>query len=526
MEAIRLAPGHVSGGRAVDLSEFVEVASGAQRVDLTHEESARVQRSFEFLEDFRRDKVIYGINTGFGPMAQYRVADAEVKQLQYNIIRSHATGLGKPLPKEYVRGAMYSRYLTFSRGYSGVHPDALNALLLFLNEDLTPWVPEHGSVGASGDLVQMAHVALALIGEGELLGDAGERIATGEALQQLGAEPLAMHIREGLALINGTAMMNSIGLLTLRRADRLLQWAICFSALLNEVAGSYDDFVAPPLYTLRAGSGQQEVGKVLSAILADSQRLPSRQQDFYSGLSTQHFDQKVQPYYSLRCVWQILGPIYSTVRFVLGTLLDELNSVSDNPVVCPDRQTVLHGGNFHGDPVALAMDQLKAVMVKLTVLAERQLNYLLHDRVNEQLPPFVNLGKLGLNYGLQASQFTATSTTAESLTLAFPMYVHSLPSNNDNQDVVSMGTNAALLCARVVENGFDVMSILAMALCQAVDALDIANALSSHTARLYKELREVFPVLREDRALYLDAARVREYLFETDSFGDSLSFEE
>ena len=206
--------------------------------------------------------------------------------------------------------------------------------------------------------------------------------------------------------------------------------------------------------------------------------------------------------------------MWHTIALVEEALVSELNSVSDNPLVCPELNNVVHGGNFHGDAVSLSMDQLKMVMVRVAMLAERQLNYLMHDRINGILPPFVNLGKLGVNYGLQAAQFTATSTTAECQTLGYPMYLHSIPNNNDNQDIVSMGTNSALLCAQVVENATEVLSVLHMALTQAVDALGIEERLSPTTREVYKAVRNEFPQVVEDRALYFDLEWIKAYIQE------------
>ena len=218
------------------------------------------------------------------------------------------------------------------------------------------------------------------------------------------------------------------------------------------------------------------------------------------------------PYYSLRCVPQILGPILETIENAEKILTEEFNSVDDNPIVDTSSENIYHGGNFHGDYVSFEMDKLKIAVTKLTVLAERQLNYLFHDRINGILPPFLNLGKLGLNYGMQAMQFTATSTTAECQTLANPMYVHSIPNNNDNQDVVSMGTNSALLARNVIENSFQVMSIEMIALAQAVDCMKIEDKLSEKTKRLYHEIRSLVPVFVEDTTKYGDIAVVEAFL--------------
>jgi histidine ammonia-lyase len=220
----------------------------------------------------------------------------------------------------------------------------------------------------------------------------------------------------------------------------------------------------------------------------------------------------VQEYYSLRCVPQILGPVYDTIANTEKVLENEVNSVNDNPVIDHVREMVYHGGNFHGDYVSLEMDKLKTVVTKLCMLSERQLNYLLNDKLNQKLPPFVNLGKLGLNFGMQGMQFTATSTTAENQTLSYPMYLHSISNNNDNQDIVSMGCNAALITHQVINNTFDVLAIQAIALVQAIDYLKCHSRLSSSTHRLYDEIRSIMPVFVEDEPKYHMLQRIRSYL--------------
>lgn len=228
--------------------------------------------------------------------------------------------------------------------------------------------------------------------------------------------------------------------------QKLLRWSVAASVMMNEIAASYDDFMAQSLNEAKHHKGQQEIAAMMREWVAGSKCVLQRENELYNQVHKEKiFEHKVQPYYSLRCVPQILGPIYDELENAEEVLINEINSACDNPIVDPDTQNIYHGGNFHGDYISFEMDKLKIAVTKLTMLCERQINYLFHDRINGILPPFVNLGVLGLNYGLQASQFTATSTTAECQTLSNPMYVHSIPNNNDNQDIVSMGTNSALL---------------------------------------------------------------------------------
>jgi len=224
----------------------------------------------------------------------------------------------------------------------------------------------------------------------------------------------------------------------------------------------------------------------------------------------------VQEYYSLRCVTQVLGPIYDTIIQAEKVLSDELNSVNDNPVIDHENNNIFHGGNFHGDYVALEMDKLKIAITKLSMLSERQLNYLLNEKLNQKFPPFVNLGVLGLNFGMQGMQFTSTSTVAENQTMSFPMYVHSIPNNNDNQDIVSMGCNAALMTKKVIDNSFEVLGIQMMTVLQAIDYLDCASRLSSETLKIYTEIRKIFPKFIEDSPKYKDLEKIKRHFENSD----------
>ncbi|MDR1203342.1 MAG: aromatic amino acid ammonia-lyase [Tannerellaceae bacterium] len=472
---------------------------------------SKITSCYSFLKDFSRDKVIYGINTGFGPMAQYRIDDDSLRRLQYNIIRSHATGAGSPLPPLYVKAAMIARLITFLQGYSGVHADIVRLLTEFINRDIIPYIPEHGSVGASGDLVQLAHIALTLIGEGEVFYE-GKLRASAEVLEENRLKPFEIYIREGLSVTNGTSVMTGIGLVNLIYAKRLLTWGVIASVMMNEIASSYDDFMSDVLNGAKNHEGQRKVAEMMRFWIEGSTSVRKRENELFGKNNERIFEHKVQPYYSLRCVPQIVGPVWDELENAEKVLINELNSACDNPIVDPETKNVYHGGNFHGDYVSFEMDKLKIAVTKLTMLAERQLNYLCHDRINGILPPFLNMGVLGLNYGLQAAQFTATSTTAECQTLSNPMYVHSIPNNNDNQDIVSMGTNSALLAKTVIENSFQVLAIHFMAIVQAVDCLKIQGRLAPRTQQIYTEIREFFPTFVEDMPKYKEIEAVIAYL--------------
>lgn len=482
--------------------DFILLVENKTPLELHKDLIERVEKNHDFLKEFADDKVIYGVNTGFGPMAQYRVSDEKRIKLQYNLIRSHASGAGQPIPVNHVRAAMIARLNSLSQSKSGVHPSVINTLTDLINKEVYPVVFEHGGVGASGDLVQLAHVALVLIGEGEVIYK-GERQATKEVFDKLNISPIEVTLREGLALMNGTSVMTGIGLLNHHNATKLLKWSMNCSAMINELVEAYDDHFSVPLNGAKMHDGQNKVAENMRELLKDSQLTKKREQHLYTGENKEEiFKEKVQEYYSIRCIPQILGPVYETIKNVGNVLESELNSANDNPIINSDLGQVFHGGNFHGDYVSLEMDKLKLVVTRLTMLADRQLNYLLNAKINEILPPFVNRGVLGLNYGVQGAQFTATSTTAENQALSTSMYVHSIPCNNDNQDIVSMGTNAAQMASKTINNAFEVMAIELIAIYQAIKHLKIEDKLSSNSRNIMEELKEFMPEIIEDNPIY------------------------
>lgn len=495
------------------LKDFQKIIIENEKIELDESLLSRVNTSFQFLKEFSKNKVIYGVNTGFGPMAQFKISDEDTHQLQYNLIRSHSSGIGNPLPAQEVKACMLARLNTLSLGNSGVHRSVVDLLRELINRDITPLIFEHGGVGASGDLVQLAHLALVLIGEGEVFYK-GERKSTKEVFEAEKLEPIKVEIREGIALMNGTSVMSGIGIVNAYKANQLTDISIKLSCAINEIVQAYDDHLSEALNGTKRHYGQQKVAERMRAHLADSKLIRKRADHLYTHFEEQEkvFKEKVQEYYSLRCVPQILGPVLDTLEYTEKVLENEINSANDNPIINVEDQHVYHGGNFHGDYISLEMDKLKIVVTKLTMLAERQLNYLLNAKINEILPPFVNLGKLGFNFGMQGVQFTATSTTAESQMLSNSMYVHSIPNNNDNQDVVSMGTNAAVICRKVIDNAFEVLAIEAITIIQAIEYLGFQDKVSSSTKELYDEIRKIIPAFSNDMVMYPYLEEVKKYL--------------
>lgn len=503
------------GTDRLTVEELEQVVFNTDKVGMTTDTWEDLNAGHDFLREFAKDKVIYGVNTGFGPMAPYKIPDDKHLELQLNLIRSHCSGSGKLVSKQQTRALMIARLSSLTKGYSGIHPEWAELLVQLINADVTPLIYEHGGLGASGDLVQLAHLALCLIGEGKVLDGEQERTAA-EVFAEKGWKPLRPRIREALAVLNGTSAMTGYGAVNVIRARRLLEWSELSSALLIEIVGSYDDYYSESLNGVKAHAGQQSAALRLRTLLAGSKRLRNRTEHLYRPHDNKQLDDKVQEYYSIRCLPQIMGPILDTLNGARQTVEDELNSVSDNPIIDYRSGNVFHGGNFHGDYVSLAMDKLKIATTKLSLLIERQLNYLLNDKLNQQLPPFVNLGTLGLNLGMQGAQFVATSTTAENQSLCSPVYIHTIPSNNDNQDIVSMGANAALMASRVIENTYEVLAVKLLTAVQAVDALKIQDELAPATRRLYDKVRQIVPAFKKDGVMYEATHPVIELLKGTD----------
>ncbi len=505
------------GQSALSLNDFAELIFRNEKVVLDKDALNKVNTNFEFLKKFSSHKLIYGINTGFGPMAQYKVNEENILQLQYNLIRSHSSGSGKLIPAQLSKALMIARLNSFMQAYSGVHTEVVELLKEMINNDICPCIYEHGGVGASGDLVQLAHLGLVLIGEGEVIFEDAVH-PTIEIFNKFNIKPLSIHIREGLAVLNGTSAMTGIGMLNILQARKLLSWSVLFSAMINEIVEAFDDHYSYELNIVKHHNGQNKIASLMRDILKDSKMIRDRSEHLYNpdNLDQEVFEDKVQEYYSLRCVTQVLGPIYDTINQAENVVVNEINSVNDNPVIDHVNHNIFHGGNFHGDYVSLEMDKLKIAITKLSMLAERQLNYLLNNKLNQKFPPFVNLGVLGLNFGIQGMQFTATSTVAENQTLSFPMYVHSIPNNNDNQDIVSMGCNAALMTKRVIDNSFEVLAIHLMTILQAIDYLECHDRLSSSSMSLYDKVRAISPKFIEDQPRYKEMARVKDFLVESD----------
>ena len=477
-----------------------------------------LEKTRKFLDKDSQNKIIYGVNTGFGPMASYIIDKDHIEALQENLVLGHAVGMGDAVKKEFALAAMTVRLNTLVKGNSGISTHLAETLTEMINNRITPVIPEHGGVGASGDLTQLAHIAAAVIGEGDVIYN-GKRQPTKKVFDELGIKPHKLLCKEGLALINGTSMMSGVAALICKDVERLISISIRLGCMSLELVESMDDSIAEKLHKLRPHKGQVRVAKEMREILSSSNRLKSRkilQQLMRDDKDVYKIDNNVQEFYSLRCIPQIVGPVLDILQHTESIVGTEINSVTDNPVIDMENGTVIHGGNFHGDYVASAVDQLKIGIVKLSMLSERRVNFFLHEKLNGKFPPFMNLKKPGLSMGLQGLQFVATSTTAQNQSFSMPHSIHSIPTNADNQDIVSMGTDATMIAAKVVENTFIVMAIELITLAQGIDYLNIDTNLSTSSEKIFRDLRKVFPKVYDDKDITKDLAKVVEYLKESD----------
>lgn len=478
-------------GNELTLADFIVVVTDTEKT-YTRINSDTQNTYFQESEG----ALVYGFNTGFGPMADVFIGPVDQISLQYNLIRSHAAGLGDIISATDSRAILAARLQTLSLGYSAVSNEVLEMLLMLLNSNISPVIPEHGSVGASGDLVQLAHAALCVLGEGQVWSAQTIREAT-DVFAEKAITPANLSGRDGLALINGTAAMTGIAARNTHQAQQLVDIAVKHTAILYELLNVHHSVFDEIVGAVRPHSGQQAIIAQLNQLLIDSryvQKAPPSKPA--AATVTTAMETNPQEFYSLRCVPQILGPIHEATVRAERTVTVELNSVTDNPIFTNDGH--IHNGNFHGDFISYEMDCLKIAVAKLSLLAERQLHQLLHPRLHSKLPPFLNRGIPGVTLGLQGMQFTATSTVAENQALTTPLSTHSIPTNGDNQDIVSMGTNSALLCRKVIENTYQVLAIQAVSLVQATRLLKRTNRVSTPLYEYLAPLFEIVPDTTED----------------------------
>ncbi len=473
-------------GESLGVSAVVAVARDHCKVMLDSRSMERVAASRALLEKLiREEKIVYGITTGFGRFSDVAISKEDAIQLQKNLIASHATAVGEPLPDEVVRGAMLLRVNALAKGYSGVRPLVLQQLAELLNRGITPVIPSQGSLGASGDLAPLSHLALVLTGQGEA-GYRGRRMTGEEALAEAGLKPVTLLEKEGLALINGTQIMTSLGCFAGHDAENLLKASQIIAALTAEALLAVPDAFDPLIARVRPHRGHAAVAKNMLSLLNGSTLVGSD-------------GGKVQDAYSLRCIPQVHGASADALTYARGVIEVEINSANDNPLIFVEEERVLSGGNFHGQPVAQAMDFLAMAAAELGSISERRVERLVNPALSG-LPPFLINGG-GLNSGLMIAQYTAASLVSENKVLCHPASVDSIPCSANQEDHVSMGTTAARKARQVVENVNRVLGIELLAAAQAVDFRKNGR-LGRGTALAYRLLREEVAFLEQDQILY------------------------
>ncbi len=485
---------------ALALDAVGHVAAGAPAA-LGADVHERLRRSHRQLESLAKaGRVVYGLNTGCGPLCDRPVPPADAARFQLNLVRSHASGLGPAHGPAVVRATMLVRAHSLAQGRSGVRPVVVDTLLAMLNADLLPVVPETGSVGASGDLVELAHVAQAVAGEGQV-DWCGRRVAASAAFADAGLVPVVLEGREALALMNGTACETAQAALMVLGAEQLVAAAETTAALVIEVFGGNPEAFDARVHGARPHPGQQASAAHLRALLAGSGRL--RDAEVRGGPERG----PVQDAYTLRCVPQVLGAVRATLAHVRDVVAIELNAVTDNPTFFPEDDVVLHAGNFHGQPIALAVDHAKVALAEIALFSERRLARLLDPATNGGLPPFLIRDRPGVRSGLMGLQYCASSTVAENSVLAHPASLGSVPTNANNQDVVGMGTVAVRQARRLLENARRVVAIELLAAAEAADLVGTA-AFGAATRAAHAAVRAVVPPLLEDRPLGEDVERL------------------
>lgn len=443
-----------------------------------------IEKGYHFLHQKLKDEqqVYYGINTGFGSLCNTRISSYELQQLQLNLLRSHACGLGNQVPKGLVKRMLLLKAISLAKGHSGVQLATVERLLFFYNHDILPVVYEQGSLGASGDLAPLAHLSLPLIGEGEVLIE-NNLVPAGELKERYGIEPIQLHAKEGLALLNGTQFMGAYGTHCIHCAQHLFHQGLRIATLsLEAYDGRHEPFQAN-VHALRNQSGQIKVAEQIR-----------------NCLSPQRAKNQVQDPYSFRCIPQVHGASLDVLEYTATVFERELNAVTDNPTLFPEEDQIISAGNFHGQPLALSLDFLSIAMAELGSIAERRIYKLISG--TRDLPPFL-VQHAGLNSGFMIVQYTAASMVSQNKQLCTPASVDTIDSSNGQEDHVSMGANAATKGLRIIEN---VCSITAMEWLTAAQAFDYRKGweLSPEIQALYDELRENIPFMEHDRYMHQD----------------------
>jgi histidine ammonia-lyase len=484
-------------GEQISLVELAAVAVGGETVHISSVVRPRVVASRKIIEEIvAREEVVYGVNTGFGKLSDVRIPQGDLRELQLNLVRSHACGIGNPLSIPEVRAMMLLRANVLALGLSGIRFEIVEMLCQMLNRGVHPVVPEKGSVGASGDLAPLAHLALSLVGEGEAFSE-GERMASSDALRRMKLEPALLEAKEGLALLNGTQAMHAVGGLSILRAKRLSRVADVSGAMSLEALTGTPAAFDPRLHEARPHPGQKAVAKHLLSIMEGSEIRESHRAD----------DPRVQDAYSLRCMPQVHGAVRGALDHCENILLIESAAATDNPLVF-ENGDVISGGNFHGAPLALAFDYAALAIVDLMSISERRIDRLVNPDKNEGLPAFL-ARKPGLESGFMTPHVAAAALLNEARVLAHPASVDNVTTSGGKEDHVSMGMTAALKLRSIVDLA---ENLLAIELLAGAEALEHRRPLKAGVGveRAFAAVRDIAPPLTQDRSLSSDIAHVAE----------------
>ncbi|ATI53869.1 histidine ammonia-lyase [Bacillus tropicus] len=484
-------------GHTLTIEEMKRLLLEGDGVTACPNSMQKVAECREVVEKIVEDgKVVYGITTGFGKFSDVLIQKDDVKALQHNLIQSHACGIGDPFPEEVSRGMLILRANTMLKGVSGVRPLVVNMLLEFVNRKIHPVVPQQGSLGASGDLAPLSHLALVLLGEGEVFYK-GKRVHAMVALTEEGLEPIELEAKEGLALINGTQAMTAQGVLSYIEAEATAYQAEFIASMTIEGLQGIIDAFDENVHKARGYKEQVEVASRIRDILHDSK------------LTTKQGELRVQDAYSLRCIPQVHGASWQVLNYVKEKLEIEMNAATDNPLIFDGGEKVISGGNFHGQPIAFAMDFLKVGMAELANISERRIERLVNPQLND-LPPFLS-PEPGLQSGAMIMQYAAASLVSENKTLAHPASVDSIPSSANQEDHVSMGTIASRHAHQIIQNVRRVLSIEMICAMQAAEYRGIEN-MSTVTKSFYHQGRQQVPSITNDRIFSTDIENIAYWL--------------
>lgn len=496
-------------GNSLTIEDLARVSQEMAQVDLSDEAVSRIERSRRTVESWAEaNRVVYGVTTGFGPTCDRIVPVSHAKRLQENLVRSHSAGTGEYFASDIVRAIMLCRLNVLAKGYSGVRLRVAQQLVEMINKGLHPRVPEIGSVGASGDLIQLAHIALAAMGEGQVEYK-GRILPSSEAFREAGLEALRFDFKEGLSYVNGASAMTGMAALAILDGEKLVRSSEIVAAMSLEGLLASSSPFDERVHLVKPHPGQiicaDNIRRLLtgSSLVTTNRDNPPVEQREPERVKVSRVERKIQDAYSLRCIPQVMGAVRASVAFARQTVEIEMNSASDNPLVFSKEDQVLYGGNFHGENVAVAMDLLSIALAEIGNISERRTARLLDEDLSGGLPPFLVGEQPGLNCGLMGLQYVASSLVAENRALATPLSIQSIPTNANNQDIVSMGLTSARNATRILRNTERIVAVELISSAQAID-LRGRDRIGRGTRAAHQLLRERVKPIKEDRELYSD----------------------